>query len=179
VELAVSLLVSPNLNPAVQPFGARVEAVPDPPPGAPQPLPDNGDERLAAEVHARLAGQGPGDGALIIYTSGTTGRPKGALHTHASLAAMTGTLCAAWEWRPADRILHALPLHHVHGIVNALYCPLAVGGSAAMPLPVRWPCSGCHRAMTALLGLHRSPLAVACTTRRSSARHPAATRTNA
>jgi len=26
------------------------------------------------------------DGALVIYTSGTTGKPKGALHTHRSLA---------------------------------------------------------------------------------------------
>jgi malonyl-CoA/methylmalonyl-CoA synthetase len=40
---------------------------------------------------------------MIVYTSGTTGRPKGALHTHASLAAQVDTLCQAWEWQPQDR----------------------------------------------------------------------------
>jgi len=67
-------------------------------------------------------------GALIIYTSGTTGKPKGVLHTHRSLAAQCTTLCGAWGWSQSDRILHTLPLHHVHGIVNAAYCPLSVGG---------------------------------------------------
>ncbi len=33
----------------------------------------------------------------------------------------------AWEWRDSDRIVHPLPLHHIHGIVNALLCPHAVG----------------------------------------------------
>lgn len=28
----------------------------------------------------------------------------------------------AWRWRSSDRILHALPLHHIHGLVNALLC---------------------------------------------------------
>lgn len=70
-----------------------------------------------------------GSGALIIYTSGTTGRPKGALHTHASLAAQIGSLVGAWEWGQTDRILHPLPLHHIHGIVNALLCPHAVGAA--------------------------------------------------
>lgn len=62
------------------------------------------------------------DGALIIYTSGTTGKPKGALHTHRSLNAQMKGLCEAWGWKQDDCILHALPLHHIHGIVNALYC---------------------------------------------------------
>lgn len=31
-----------------------------------------------------------------------------------------------------DRILHALPLHHVHGIVNALLCALRAGAAAEM-----------------------------------------------
>ncbi|DBA68150.1 TPA: hypothetical protein ACH3X2_013918 [Trebouxia sp. C0005] len=62
------------------------------------------------------------DGSLIVYTSGTTGRPKGALHTHKSLRTQIQGLCEVWAWQQSDRILHALPLHHVHGIINALYC---------------------------------------------------------
>ena len=48
---------------------------------------------------------------------------------HASVNAMVETLNAAWGWRESDRILHALPLHHVHGVVNALYCPHAAGAA--------------------------------------------------
>jgi len=62
-------------------------------------------------------------GALIIYTSGTTGRPKGALHTHRGLASQINSLTEAWEFVGEDRVLHALPLHHIHGIVNALLTP--------------------------------------------------------
>lgn len=61
-------------------------------------------------------------GALIIYTSGTTGRPKGALHTHQGLSAQVSSLCTAWEWAETDRIVHPLPMHHIHGIVNAWLC---------------------------------------------------------
>lgn len=66
-------------------------------------------------------------GALMIYTSGTTGRPKGVVTTHANLRAQIETLVAAWGWTSADRVLHVLPLHHVHGIVNVLACALWSG----------------------------------------------------
>jgi malonyl-CoA/methylmalonyl-CoA synthetase len=33
----------------------------------------------------------------------------------------------AWEWTPGDRILTHLPLHHVHGIVNAITTALWTG----------------------------------------------------
>ena len=69
----------------------------------------------------------PDNGALVIFTSGTTGAPKAALHTHASLAAQIDSLAEAWGWTGADNILHALPLNHVHGIVNAWMCAHAVG----------------------------------------------------
>ncbi len=62
--------------------------------------------------------------ALILYTSGTTGRPKGAVLTHANLAAQVSSLSEAWGWRDDDHILLHLPLHHVHGIVNVLTCAL-------------------------------------------------------
>jgi malonyl-CoA/methylmalonyl-CoA synthetase len=58
--------------------------------------------------------------ALILYTSGTTGLPKGVVHTHASLAAQVEVLYRAWDWNADDRLLHVLPLHHIHGLVNGL-----------------------------------------------------------
>ena len=67
--------------------------------------------------------------ALIIYTSGTTGRPKGALTTHRNLAAQITALTTAWGWSADDRILHTLPLHHIHGVVNALACALWSGAA--------------------------------------------------
>ncbi|XP_061597976.1 malonate--CoA ligase ACSF3, mitochondrial [Cololabis saira] len=70
--------------------------------------------------------------AMIIYTSGTTGRPKGVLHTHSSLQAMVQGLVSEWAWSKDDVILHTLPLHHVHGIVNKLMCPLWVGATCIM-----------------------------------------------
>ncbi|XP_067443124.1 malonate--CoA ligase ACSF3, mitochondrial [Thunnus thynnus] len=70
--------------------------------------------------------------AMIIYTSGTTGRPKGVLHTHSSIQAMVQCLVSEWAWSRDDVILHTLPLHHVHGIVNKLLCPLWVGATCIM-----------------------------------------------
>jgi malonyl-CoA/methylmalonyl-CoA synthetase len=71
--------------------------------------------------------------ALMIYTSGTTGRPKGAVHTHGSIAAMVDGMVAAWEWSAADRTVSVLPLNHVHGLVNVTLTPLAVGACCEAP----------------------------------------------
>ncbi|KAK9820027.1 hypothetical protein WJX72_005246 [[Myrmecia] bisecta] len=84
-------------------------------------------EQVARGVSWAADKVAPGDGSLIIYTSGTTGRPKGAFHTNRSVQAQMAALIAAWEWRAADNILHTLPLHHTHGIVNALYCAHLTG----------------------------------------------------
>jgi malonyl-CoA/methylmalonyl-CoA synthetase len=74
-----------------------------------------------------------GADALIVYTSGTTGRPKGVVHTHASLAAQISGMVESWGWTDADRIVCILPLHHVHGIVNVTLCPLWVGAVLEAP----------------------------------------------
>lgn len=66
--------------------------------------------------------------AMILYTSGTTGRPKGVVITHDNIRAQVESLVAAWGWTEQDHILLHLPLHHVHGIVNALTCALWSGG---------------------------------------------------
>lgn len=71
--------------------------------------------------------------ALIVYTSGTTGRPKGVVHTHASLAAQMVGMTEAWRWTADDRIICVLPLHHVHGLVNVTLTPLWVGALCESP----------------------------------------------
>ena len=80
-----------------------------------------------------LPGIGADRRAMIVYTSGTTGRPKGAVHTHRSLAAMAEGMIAAWGWSSDDRILLVLPLHHVHGIVNVSLCALWAGAVCEAP----------------------------------------------
>jgi malonyl-CoA/methylmalonyl-CoA synthetase len=70
--------------------------------------------------------------ALILYTSGTTGKPKGVVTTHANIQAQVVSLVSAWEWTAADRILHVLPLHHIHGIINVLTCALWAGATCQM-----------------------------------------------
>uniref|UniRef100_A0A0C9RV82 TSA: Wollemia nobilis Ref_Wollemi_Transcript_11291_2136 transcribed RNA sequence n=1 Tax=Wollemia nobilis TaxID=56998 RepID=A0A0C9RV82_9CONI len=67
--------------------------------------------------------------ALIVYTSGTTGKPKGVVHTHNGLGAQVKMLAEAWGYSPTDQFLHCLPLHHVHGLFNALFAPLYAGAA--------------------------------------------------
>lgn len=69
----------------------------------------------------------PSDDALIVYTSGTTGKPKGVVHTFASLQAQISGMMEMWEWSSKDVIVSSLPLHHVHGIVNATLTSLTAG----------------------------------------------------
>jgi malonyl-CoA/methylmalonyl-CoA synthetase len=70
--------------------------------------------------------------ALIGYTSGTTGRPKGAVLSHANLLASVESLRLAWRWSPADRLVLALPLFHMHGLGVGLHGTLHAGASAIL-----------------------------------------------
>lgn len=78
---------------------------------------------------SRAPGQ---DGALLIYTSGTTGRPKGVLTRHSALEAQIKALHTAWAWTAQDRILHVLPLHHVHGLMAVLLGSMYAGAVCEM-----------------------------------------------
>jgi malonyl-CoA/methylmalonyl-CoA synthetase len=69
----------------------------------------------------------PGAPLLVLYTSGTTGAPKGAVITHANAAFDLDALAAAWGWTPDDRLVHALPLFHVHGLILGVLGTLRLG----------------------------------------------------
>ncbi len=58
----------------------------------------------------------PNDTAVILYTSGTTGRSKGAMLTIRNLASNAATLIDYWRITKDDRLLHALPIYHAHGL---------------------------------------------------------------
>jgi len=83
-------------------------------------------------VVARLPNITPERRAQVFYTSGTTGKPKGAVLTHANLAAQVQSLVVAWEWSADDHVLGVLPLHHVHGAVNVLACALWSGATCEL-----------------------------------------------
>jgi malonyl-CoA/methylmalonyl-CoA synthetase len=69
------------------------------------------------------------DMAALLYSSGTTGRPKGIMLSHGNLAANGQTLADLWGFSPQDRLLHVLPIFHVHGLFIALHCALLSGAS--------------------------------------------------
>ncbi|OJD17435.1 hypothetical protein AJ78_02460 [Emergomyces pasteurianus Ep9510] len=70
--------------------------------------------------------------ALMIYTSGTTSNPKGCVTTHKNITFQSECLVKAWKYTPADHLIHVLPLHHVHGIINGLTATLLSGATVEM-----------------------------------------------
>ncbi|KAI9656394.1 MAG: hypothetical protein M1831_004646 [Alyxoria varia] len=72
---------------------------------------------------------------LMLYTSGTTSRPKGVILPSSALTAQATSLVEAWNYSSSDRLLHCLPLHHIHGTMNALIAPLFAGSSIEFLYP--------------------------------------------
>ena len=52
--------------------------------------------------------------------------------TYGNIDAQMQGMIQAWGWSSSDVILHVLPLHHVHGIVNILMTALFCGATCKM-----------------------------------------------
>jgi malonyl-CoA/methylmalonyl-CoA synthetase len=69
------------------------------------------------------------DMAALLYSSGTTGQPKGIVLCHDNLRKNAETLVDVWGFSAADRLLHMLPIYHMHGLFVAVSCVLMSGSS--------------------------------------------------
>ncbi len=65
--------------------------------------------------------------AVLAYTSGTTGRPKGARIRHRDIIGTLSALHESWAWSVSDRLVHTLPLFHIHGLFVAALGSLWAG----------------------------------------------------
>ncbi len=81
------------------------------------------------EAQARHARRAEDDVAAILYTSGTTGKPKGAMLTHRNLVSNGEMLIDFWRFTAEDRLIHTLPIFHVHGLFVALHCAFFSGAT--------------------------------------------------
>lgn len=60
---------------------------------------------------------------------------KGVLIPQSVVTAQSQSLLKAWEYTPRDHLLHILPLHHIHGIINAIMTPLLAGSTIEFLFP--------------------------------------------
>lgn len=108
----------------IRPLGQRL--------GLPVIIPDEPKDETVCPLDRKQWENIEDKDALMMYTSGTTGPPKGVVLSFGNIHFQTSQIRHIWDWTSSDVMLHALPLHHTHGIISGLLTPLYSGATCFM-----------------------------------------------
>ena len=97
-----------------------------------EPIPDGCSALPDAQGSVAAVPRHADDPALLVFTSGTTGSPKGVPLSHGNLRSNLAALQRVWDWSGRDRLLHVLPVFHLHGLGVALYGSLLAGSAVVL-----------------------------------------------
>jgi cyclohexanecarboxylate-CoA ligase len=82
----------------------------------------------AAPLHAGA----DGDRVLLLYTSGTESVPKGALHSHATLAAEIASIRDLYALGERDVVFMPSPIGHITGVLYGLHLPVLLRSAGVL-----------------------------------------------